>query len=878
MGDPVADELQALTTIGQIFDHLSIQGEANNRFTVQVAADGTRTEVGRAPTVRELGAARYAARLCRLRLGTEVATVAGTASAASPAPVTGGDNRKVRLSQVLSQVDDTEIDVLSESTLLQMYARYETVFGRDCRPPIDRDPTAEQVSGIHSLVSTGRTPHCDFAVFGPHGARIMKRIKFHGLVQDKPGQLTRAELYGPPDFSSWKACFDTYCNALILLGTASLGPLTAYRTRIEKLHTRYGNRVWALLYQADVRCRLEHMPRTKMRLLQRHQDAIAAGGVSAFSPASPWSDVFTEVAADDRYWNDEVVEPALMVLTDSGSLRDLVSGDARTGRQGVDDASRGILAAAGHRAKVTRAAGAGDRATEAEQQGQRYGSQRGSQRVRRRLGRAPTNPTAEPHVGGLRRTFESVEAVPGLVNLGVQIRNFLDSCLDKNPELEDRLLASLGKPKGAFLTPAAWLDDVRCGLVSILLRAVGESACPEKIKSLTGPVSNRHCQTDLRAGIFDLWARAAQDPGAKIVPWLTDGAPGGILLHPELDGLFPKVTEEEEFERLDPEGLWTDLDQFANYEGIESNEAARETIQGYADAGFLKVCDSLDECRKHLGAEPVVSKLGCITKVKTLQGGSRVTKHRIILDEKRSLVTASTSRRYKSVLPRATDVVWDALELQSDALPGEITTLLVADVENAFWLLPLAPSERRFFVAKLRGKYFVFLRTAQGSRSAPLTFAAVMALSARLVQSVLLRDRLSRRHPQEGRLEVYVDDPIAVLSGTPSKVRRLASLVLVPQDKIEDLMNICADSQVSERAAEQRAASLRAKSVTEAAAEEKAAECIMEKSRSDPFDEVKALEVAMEGGYDWTSVGRPVCSGLGNDFSHQIIEGPGGSE
>ena len=385
MGDPVADELQALTTIGQIFDHLSIQGEANNRFTVrgslcaywdveestrpailamlteadmsqilaawtiaqvQVAADGTRTEVGRAPTVRELGAARYAARLCRLRLGTEVATVAGTASAASPAPVTGGDSRKVRLSQVLSQVDDTEIDVLSESTLLQMYARYETVFGRDCRPPIDRDPTAEQVSGIHSLVSTGRTPYCDFAVFGPHGARIMKRIKFHGLVQDKSGQLTRAELYGPPDFSSWKACFDTYCNALILLGTASLGPLTAYRTRIEKLHTRYGNRVWALLYQADVRCRLEHMPRTKMRLLQRHQDAIAAGGVSAFSPASPWSDVFTEVAADDRYWNDEVVEPALMVLTDSGSLRDLVSGDARTGRQGVDDASRGILAAA----------------------------------------------------------------------------------------------------------------------------------------------------------------------------------------------------------------------------------------------------------------------------------------------------------------------------------------------------------------------------------------------------------------------------------------------------------------------------------------------------------------------------------------------------
>ena len=30
-----------------------------------------------------------------------------------------------------------------------------------------------------------------------------------------------------------------------------------YRERIEKIHQRYGERIWALLYQADVRCRLE---------------------------------------------------------------------------------------------------------------------------------------------------------------------------------------------------------------------------------------------------------------------------------------------------------------------------------------------------------------------------------------------------------------------------------------------------------------------------------------------------------------------------------------------------------------------------------------------------------------------------------------------
>ena len=86
---------------------------------------------------------------------------------------------------------------------------------------------------------------------------------------------------------------------------------------------------------------------------------------------------------------------------------------------------------------------------------------------------------------------------------------------------------------------------------------------------------------------------------------------------------------------------------------------------------------------------------------------------------------------------------------------GSQVYLLVADVQDAFWLIPLAWEERRYFVAKFNGRYLVFLRTAQGSRGALLTWAAIAALVARCVQNVLVTP-----HGQEARLQMYVDDPV----------------------------------------------------------------------------------------------------------------------
>ena len=84
-------------------------------------------------------------------------------------------------------------------------------------------------------------------------------------------------------------------------------------------------------------------------------------------------------------------------------------------------------------------------------------------------------------------------------------------------------------------------------------------------------------------------------------------------------------------------------------------------------------------------------------------------------------------------------------------------------------------SERRFFVGKLRSRYFVFLRAAQGSRKGPLAWAGVIPLAIRLVQACLWEGGEC-----PARINTYVDDPLTVVRGTEIRRNNLvACLVLL---------------------------------------------------------------------------------------------------
>ena len=60
-----------------------------------------------------------------------------------------------------------------------------------------------------------------------------------------------------------------------------------------------------------------------------------------------------------------------------------------------------------------------------------------------------------------------------------------------------------------------------------------------------------------------------------------------------------------------------------------------------------------------------------------------------------------------------------------------------------------------------------------------------MAVVARLLQSLLLRDHLSRKsHRQDARLQVYIDDPWSVARGTKSQIDRLFAIILLTWELI----------------------------------------------------------------------------------------------
>ena len=181
--------------------------------------------------------------------------------------------------------------------------------------------------------------------------------------------------------------------------------------------------------------------------------------------------------------------------------------------------------------------------------------------------------------------------------------------------------------------------------------------------------------------------------------------------------------------------------------------------------------------------KPVLTKLGAVKKVRSHPvTREKSIKTRLIVDSNESGTTRAASRTHKSAEQRVTTAVHGILGLMAlrwrnlrlDALKAQAAEtgveFLVADVNNAFWLVPPHPADRRLFIVKHGGVFVVFERTAQGSRGAPLSWAAVASLLARVAQSLLLSDD---GRGQEGRLQVYVGDPLLAVKGTPGQARCL---------------------------------------------------------------------------------------------------------
>jgi len=242
--------------------------------------------------------------------------------------------------------------------------------------------------------------------------------------------------------------------------------------------------------------------------------------------------------------------------------------------------------------------------------------------------------------------------------------------------------------------------------------------------------------------------------------------------------IFPPATDAAS---SDASELHSNPHTFRNYAGVEEHEATEKELQLHVDAKHLAEFDTYDELSQFVNAteaEPaVLNKIGLVIKVKHDAAGNPVEKARMILDTKESGVGALSGKHQRVMLPRLLDAVLRLLYLMSIAVldPSKFITTFVLDYTQAFWQIPIAPEERKFFcaTAKLRGKrrFLAFLRAAQGSKLAPLHWRRLIALVCCLTQSIL--------PPEAASLLCYVDDPLAGIVGTEDEINSYVAMIIL---------------------------------------------------------------------------------------------------
>ena len=163
--------------------------------------------------------------------------------------------------------------------------------------------------------------------------------------------------------------------------------------------------------------------------------------------------------------------------------------------------------------------------------------------------------------------------------------------------------------------------------------------------------------------------------------------------------------------------MLTDFETNSNYTGVEGDDVAMQDIQHHIDMGHLKAFDTEAQLRDLLdGRAPILNKICIISKER-----AGVVKKRMILDTKVSGLKKCSAKHQRVLLPRLLDAVIQALRLYDKCEQHEQMEFFVLDFSEAFWQVPLAPCERRYFCARLdlqnKVQFLVFLRTVQGQPS-----------------------------------------------------------------------------------------------------------------------------------------------------------------
>ena len=135
--------------------------------------------------------------------------------------------------------------------MTKLYQRYNDI--RGAFPHIDSECTELQLSAVKMVNDQGLPPAADFAVFGPHGNRMLRKQHFMATFLDAAGNQTKKELPGPPNYVHWWACFKPLRTALVMLNIADTEHLDNDAEFIKRQDQNWNSQFWFLVVMAEFR-------------------------------------------------------------------------------------------------------------------------------------------------------------------------------------------------------------------------------------------------------------------------------------------------------------------------------------------------------------------------------------------------------------------------------------------------------------------------------------------------------------------------------------------------------------------------------------------------------------------------------------------------
>ena len=212
---------------------------------------------------------------------------------AAPEPVQKGGGgvkeRVLKMSSLIDQQDESELLPPNAADIDRWYQNYVVTMG--AQPDEAEEPTSSQLAALHKKVfNENRAPYTDFSVWVPFERRMSRIQKCRVYTPLGNGSFLQKDLLGPGSYAAWRASWNVFKAACIMLNICSLAALEAYARQIEKLTVQWP-RCWGLIYLADdAAARAERLEKVRRRVTIE-----AAQGRQTprdWDPSRPWSCIF----------------------------------------------------------------------------------------------------------------------------------------------------------------------------------------------------------------------------------------------------------------------------------------------------------------------------------------------------------------------------------------------------------------------------------------------------------------------------------------------------------------------------------------------------------------------------------------------------------